>query len=235
MTYQEVMLELEALGSERTKKTYMRQGAREPLFGCATGQMKTLSKKNQGDQALAEALYATGNYDAMYLAGMIADAKAMTEADFDRWMESAYCHMIADFIVSVTLAEADCAQSVADRWIDSGEELYRSAGWSCYEWLLGWRPDGYFDREKIHALLSKAAKAIHSQSDHMRHVLNNFVIAVGVSYLPLREEALEAAREMGEVQVAGKKGASALPSAAEAIQKEKDKGRPGFKRRAVRC
>lgn len=110
----------------RTKKVYMQQGAREPLFGVATGAMKPIVRKIKIDQTLAEELYATGNYDAMYLAGMIADPKAMTEEDFDRWMESAYFYMISDYIVAVTLSETDIAQAVSDRWIASGRELYES-------------------------------------------------------------------------------------------------------------
>ncbi len=235
MTLVEVMFELEALGNERIKKQYIGRGAQEPLYGVATGAMKPLLKKIKKDQALAEQLYATGNYDAMYFAGMIADPEAMTEADFDRWMESAYFPMLSDFVVAVTLAEADCAQSVADRWMDSEKELYKSAGWACYEWLLGFKPDSAFDKEKIRALLHRAASAIHTEPDHVRYAMNNFVIAVGVSYLPLHEEAMKTAEEMGEVTISSPKGACALSSAKDAIQTAKDKGRVGFKRKAVRC
>ena len=56
----------------------------------------------------------------MYLAGMIADPKAMTIEDFDRWLESAYFYMISDFIVAVTLSESELAQAVSDRWIEIG-------------------------------------------------------------------------------------------------------------------
>jgi len=132
-----VMQELEALSKERTKKMYMSNGAHEPLFGVATGAMKPIAKKIKIDQALAEELYATGNYDAMYFAGIIADPKAMTVTDFDRWIDSAYFYMLSDYVVAVTLAEAPIAQEVADAWIASGEELKMSAGWSCYCWLLG--------------------------------------------------------------------------------------------------
>lgn len=126
MDVQTVLEELESLGSERTKKDYMQQGAREPLFGVATGAMKPIVRKIKINQAFAEKLYATGNYDAMYLVGMIADPIAMTETDFDRWMESAYFYMISDYIVAVTLSETDIAQVVSDRWIASGKELYGS-------------------------------------------------------------------------------------------------------------
>lgn len=69
--------------------------------------MKPIAKRIKTNQILADELYSTGNYDAMYLAGMIADPKAMTEVDFNRWMEGAYFYMISDFIVAVTLAETD--------------------------------------------------------------------------------------------------------------------------------
>ncbi|MGF7050167.1 hypothetical protein J2T13_004692 [Paenibacillus sp. DS2015] len=137
MNFEMVMQELEALGKERTKKIYVSNGAHEPLFGVATGVMKPIAKKNKKNQPLAEQLYSTGNYDAMYFAGVIADPKAMTEADFNRWIDSAYFYMLSDYVVAVTLAETDIAQEVADQWIASGEVLRMSAGWSCYCWLLG--------------------------------------------------------------------------------------------------
>lgn len=235
MDVQAVLHELGALGSERTKKIYVQQGAREPLFGVATGAMKPLVKKLGRDQALADALYATGNYDAMYLAGMIADPKAMTGADFDRWMEGAYFHMISDYIVAVTLAEADIAQAVSDRWIASGRELYASAGYSCYCWLLGNRKDGEFDAEKLGAMLETVEKTIHSSPDRVKYAMNNFVYTVGVSYLPLHERALAAAKAIGPVEVFRGKTKLSVPLAAEEIQSMADKGRLGFKRRSVRC
>lgn len=222
MDVETVLQELYLLGSERTKKQYMQHGAHEPLFGVATGAMKPIVKKIKKDQALADALYATGNYDAMYLAGMIADPKAMSESDFDRWMEGAYFYMISDFIVAVTLAETNIAQAVADRWIASGEELYLSAGYSCYCWLLGNRKDEEFDKDKLYTMLKTVEQRIHSSPDRAKYAMNNFVMTVGISYLPLHEEALAVANAIGT-------------AAAGEIQKAADKGRLGFKRRAVRC
>ncbi len=223
------------MGTERTKKLYMQQGAREPLFGVATGAMKPIVKQIKKDQALADALYATGNYDAMYLAGMIADPKAMTEADFDRWMESAYFYMISDFIVAVTLAETDIAQAVSDRWIATGEELFISAGYSCYCWLIGNRKDETFDQEKLSAMLDTVERTIHNCPDRARYAMNNFVQTVGISYLPLHEKAFCAAKAIGTVEVFRGKVKCSVPVAADEIQKAAEKGRLGFKRKNVRC
>jgi 3-methyladenine DNA glycosylase AlkD len=235
LDFDSVMRELESLGTAHTKKSYMSRGVREPLYGVATGAMKPLKKRIGVDQALADRLWETGNYDAMYFAGMIADVRVMTEADFDRWIDSAYGPMVSDLIVAVTLAESDLAPSVANRWIRSGEESRASAGWACYEWLLGWRPDSYFDPANVRGLLELAAATIHEASPRLKRAMRNFIVAVGVSYRPLHDEALKTADDIGVVEVVSNGEVKVLGSAAEQIRAAAERGRIGFKRRAVRC
>lgn len=230
-----VMQELEALGKERMKKLYLSNGAHEPLFGVATGEMKPLFRKIRLNQALAEQLYETGNYDAMYFAGIIAEPNAMTEADYERWMDKAYFYMLSDYVVAVTLAEADIAQQVADRWIASGEELRMSAGWSCYCWLLGSRLDSEFSKAKLAAMLDLVEQTIHQAPERAQYAMNNFIYTVGVSFLALYEQAVETAKRVGLVEVSDGKGKTKSISAAANIQKAVDKGRIGFKRKHVRC
>ncbi|MDF2725199.1 MAG: alkylation repair protein [Paenibacillus sp.] len=235
MNSETVMEELAALGKERLKKMYMQNGAQEPVFGVATGAMKPIFKKTKINQPLAEQLYATGNYDAMYFAGIIADPKAMTEADFDRWIDAAYFYMLSDYVVAVTLAETDIAQEVADKWIASGEELKMSAGWSCYCWLLGNRPDDAFSKTKLSGMLQLVKDTIHDSPERTKYAMNNFVYTVGVSYVPLHDKAVEIANEIGPVEVQKGKKKSSLLLVSERIQKAADKGELGFKRKHVRC
>ncbi|NUU61994.1 DNA alkylation repair protein [Paenibacillus agri] len=235
MDFEMVMQELEDLGKERTKKIYQSNGAHEPLFGVATGQMKPIFRKTKINQALAEQLYATGNYDAMYFAGIIADPKAMTAADFERWIDGAYFYMLSDFVVAVTLAEADIAQEVADKWISSGDELRMSAGWSCYCWLLGNRPDAEFSESKIADMLDLVENTIHDAPERAKYAMNNFIYTVGVSYVPLHDKAFETAKAVGPVEVDLAKKKSKVLVASERLQKAIDKGELGFKRKHVRC
>lgn len=230
-----VMSELEALGKERTKKIYMSNGAHEPLFGVATGAMKPLAKKIKINQSLAEELYATGNYDAMYFSGVIADPKAMTELDFERWIEGAYFYMLSDYVVAVTLSEADIAQDVADKWIVSGDELKMSAGWSCYCWMLGNRKDTEFSDSKISSMLETVRDTIAESPERTKSAMNNFVYTVGVSYQPLHEKAVETAKQIGIIEMKRENKKSSFLNAYENIQKEVDRGRIGFKRKYVRC
>ena len=235
MDVQVVMEELEALGKERMKKMYISNGAHEPLFGVATGAMKPIAKKIKINQPLAEELYATGNYDAMYFAGIIADPKGMTESDFERWMDGAYFYMLSDYVVAVTLAEADIAQDVADKWIASGEELRMSAGWSCYCWLLGNRKDAEFSESKLAQMLEVVEQTINDSPERTKSSMMNFIYTVGISYLPLHEKAVETANAVGTIEIKREKKKSSFVNAYENIQKEVDRGRLGFKRKYVRC
>jgi hypothetical protein len=235
MELNEIMDELKSLGKERTKKIYMSNGAKEPVFGVTISAMKPIFKKIKYNQLLAEQLYATGNYDAMYLAGMIAEPKKMTGEDFDRWIEGAYFYMISDFIVAVTLAETDIAFTLSDRWIDSGKELTMSAGWSSYDWLLGTRKDSEFDKDKLLAMLNRVRDTIHGQPNRTKYAMNNFIMSVGISYLPLHEEAKKIAQEVGKVEVFMGKKLYQTNVAAEYIQNAIDEGKIGFKRKHVRC
>ncbi|MFS0667929.1 DNA alkylation repair protein [Peribacillus frigoritolerans] len=235
MNVEMVMQELEDLGKERTKKMYISNGAHEPLFGVATGAMKPIVRKIKINQDLAEELYSTGNYDAMYFAGIIADPKAMTESDYDRWMDAAYFYMLSDYVVAVTLSESDIAQEVSDKWIASGEELRMSAGWSCYCWLLGNRKDVEFSESKISDMLDLVKHTIHESPERTKSAMNNFLSTVGVSYLPLHDKAVETAKAIGIVEVKQDKKKSSFLNAYESIQKEVGRGRLGFKRKHVRC
>lgn len=235
MDFVTVMQELEELGKERLKKMYISNGAHEPLFGVATGAMKPIAKKIKINQPLAEELYSSGNYDAMYFAGIIADPKNMSEVDFERWIEAAYFYMLSDYVVAVTLSESDIAQEVADRWIASNHELRMSAGWSCYCWLLGNRKDHEFSESKISDMLDFVKNTIHGAPERTKASMNNFVYTVGTSFLPLHEKALETAKAIGIVEVKRENKKSSLLNVYESIQKEIERGKIGFKRKYVRC
>nr|WP_145405469.1 DNA alkylation repair protein [Paenibacillus xylanexedens] len=235
MNVNEVMQELEALGKERTKKIYLSNGAHEPLFGVATGAMKPMAKQIKKNQPLAEQLYATGNYDAMYFAGVIADPKAMSPADFERWMDAAYFYMLSDYVVAVTLAETDIAQDVADTWIASGEELRMSGGWSCYCWLLGSRKDAEFEEDKLRQMLAQVEQTIHTAPERAKIAMNLFIYTVAISYVSLHDLAVETAKKVGPVQVGQDKPKSKLISASDNIQKAMERNQLGFKRKYVRC
>ena len=150
-------------------------------------------------------------------------------------MDAAYFYMLSDYVVAVTLSESAIAQEVADKWIASGEELRMSAGWSCYCWLLGNRPDFEFSESKISNMLDLVKNTIHDSPERTKSAMNNFLYTVGFSYLPLHEKAIETAKAVGTVEVKRDKKKSSILNAYESIQKEVERGKIGFKRKYVRC
>jgi hypothetical protein len=235
MNVDAILAELSQLATERMKKYYLAQGVREPVYGAPTGAMKPIARPLNGNQAIAEALYATGVFDAMYLAGMICDVDAMKPADFRRWMDQAYCTFIAESVVAVSLAETSFAQELAVEFITSSIEAHAAGGWSCYEWLLGSRKDHEFDAVHITNLLDQAATTIATAPPRVQSTMIRFVVAVGVSYIPAHAAALATASRINATLNPTNDPKSPYADPYAAIVREVDKGRIGFKRRHVRC
>ena len=89
-TLQSVMAELSSKGSEKTRVIYARHGNHpKQMFGVSVANLKEIAKTIRGQQALAGQLYETGNLDAMYLAGMVADGSEMPKQQLQAWAEGA--------------------------------------------------------------------------------------------------------------------------------------------------
>ncbi len=73
MTAKAILEELRPLGSENYKRILLNHGVKEPCFGVKIEELKKIQKRIKKDYKLALDLYDTGVYDAMYLAGLIAD------------------------------------------------------------------------------------------------------------------------------------------------------------------
>ena len=155
MTKEEVMLELASFGNEQTKKVFTRHGAREPFYGVKVGDLKTLVKKIKTDHKLALELFKTGNSDAMYLAGLIADENHVTREELQHWAKEAYWYMLSEYTVAWLAAESRHGCDLALEWIESDEEGIASTGWSTLSNLVSILPDEELDQYELIALLDR--------------------------------------------------------------------------------
>src|ERR1700749_3036789 len=96
-TVSAIMEELRSHGSESIKKILLNHGVKEPFFGVKVEYLKPIQKRIKKDYQLAKDLFATGNADAMYLAGLIADDAKMTKADLQSWVEMALSNNINEY------------------------------------------------------------------------------------------------------------------------------------------
>ena len=235
MTKDEVMLELLKFGNEQTKKIFTRHGAREPFYGVKVGDLKTLVKKIKTDHKLALELFSTGNSDAMYLAGLIADENLVTREELQDWVKNAYWYMLSEYTVPWLAAESQYGWELALEWIDSTEEGIASSGWSTLSNMVSFRPDEELDHDKLSALLDRVARDIHQDQNRVRYTMNGFVIAIGSYVEALTKKANEVGTSIGKVHVDVGGTACKVPLATEYIKKIEDKGNTGKKRKAARC
>ena len=107
MTVDEIMSQLKEMGSAQTVKTFASHGAPvDRMYGVKVGDLKTIVKKVKKNHDLSLALYSTGNSDAMYLAGLIADEKKISKADLKEWAQNAPWYMITEYTVAWIAAES---------------------------------------------------------------------------------------------------------------------------------
>jgi len=235
MTKDEVMIELSKFGNDQTKKVFTRHGAREPFYGVKVGDLKTLVKKIKTDHKLALELFSTGNSDAMYLAGLIADENLVTREELQDWVKNAYWYMLSEYTVPWLAAESQYGWELALEWINSTEEGIASSGWSTLSNIVSLRPDEELDHDKLSALLDGVARDIHQDQNRVRYTMNGFVIAIGSYVEALTKKANEVATAIGKVHVNVGGTACKVPLATEYIKKIENKGNIGKKRKAARC
>lgn len=236
MTYEEVMEKLEQFGSEQTKKTFARHGAKEPFFGVKVGDLKKhFVKEVKKDQQLVYDLYASGNNDAMYLAGLAVKPKEMTKERLNEWVRGAYWYMISEYTVAQVAAESPFALELSREWMRSDDEMIAVAGWSTYSNYLSIAPDEEVDQAEVEKLMQQVKETVHEERNRVRYVMNNFVICVGAYYKPLSAQAKEAAAFIGSVHVDVGNTACKVPLATAYIQKIEDRDAVGKKRKTCIC
>ena len=225
MKLEEVMNRLAQLGNENTKKTFMRHGAREPLFGVKITELKKIQKQIKTDHDLSKELYKTGNSDAMYLAGLIADPSKMTKTDLNNWAKKAYWYLISEYTISSVTSRSEHANKIALQWIDSPKENIASAGWATLSAILLFKSENNLELSVIKNLLERIRHNIHTSPNRVRYTMNGFVITAG-GYIPsITKKALSIANEVGKVNVEMGETACKVPHAAKYINKIVDRRR----------
>jgi 3-methyladenine DNA glycosylase AlkD len=224
MKLAEAMAQLEAAGSEQTRKTYKRHGATDPMFGVSYAVLYKMRKAIKKDQALALQLWETGNLDARVLATMVADPKQFDEKLALRWAADVKDYGMADAFTGM-LHNAPVAHTLMERWVDAGDEWYERMGWG----LLGEMalhhndefPDAYFE-----PYLATIGRDIHQRANRVRQAMNTALIAIGMRGGALEKQALELAAAIGEVMIDHGDTYCKTPDAAEYILKAKARKKP---------
>lgn len=235
MNAQQILAEIEPLGTESYRKVLRNHGITGPLFGVKIADLKKYEKAIKRDYQLAKDLFNTGVYDAMYLAGLIADEKQMSKADLRGWLDKTNSDSLAEFAVAWVAADGPHGWDLGREWIESPDEKVAITGWGTLSSVVAVRKDSELDIPALRDLLGRVQTTIHAQPDRVRYKMNGFVISVGSYVAELADDAMRAAEAIGIVKVDMGNTACKVPFAPDYIRKVADMGRTGKKRKTARC
>ena len=218
-TLAEAMQLLKDKGSEQTRRTYIRHGASEPLFGVKFGDLRPLAKRIGTDHDLAEQLWATGNTDARLLACMVADPARVSESELDTWLDEIDTYFLVDIFVAEIASKTPGRRERAERWIDSDRDRTAQAGWDLMNYVALSEedvPDGYFEGQ-----LDLIAERITGYGNWTRRSASNTITGIGLRSDDLETAARQTAADMGHVEFDPGQTSCAMPDPIDYLEKTK--------------
>jgi 3-methyladenine DNA glycosylase AlkD len=198
LTEQDVLRELESLGTEQNRKIYRRHGVAGDLYGVSYAHLGTLKKRIKIDHGLARQLWASGNHDARILATMVADPALVDERLLEDWGGDLQYHVLADAFAEL-VSKSPLARSAMERWTSSPNESIGRAGWHLLARLA--TTNSSLADDDLAPYLAVIERDIHAQKDRLKEAMNSALIAIGSRSSALEAQALAAAARIGKVTV----------------------------------
>lgn len=211
------------------KEYALKTRCKRTFFWGESGTFEKYTQKGIKNHQLSLELYNTGNSDAIYLAGLMADENKITESQLDDWVDKAYWYYLSEF------AETDFGFQLGLKWIQSDKERIASAGWVTLAYYAGVNKDEDLNINTYSQLLDKVENEIHNSQNRVRFTMNGFVIAIGTYIKDLTEKSNTVASKIGKIMIDMNGTACKVPLASEYINKAIEKGQIGKKRKKARC
>lgn len=224
MTAEEILEKLKLLGQDGYKKTLLNHGVVEPVFGVKIEELKKIQKVVKRNYQLALDLYDTGVYDAMYLAGLVADDNAMTKPDLQHWVSHAKSEPISLYTVPWVAAQGLHGWELGLEWIESPQPSVAASGWATLSGLVALADDENLDIDALRSLLLRIPTLLPQQPRQVSSAMNSFVIAIGSYVSALTQPALDMSEQT-----------ELLTKASDAIRKIEQRGGIGKKRKTIKC
>ncbi len=168
MTSAEILDQLKALGLDSIKKVLLKHGINEPLYGVKVEELKKIQKKVKNGYQLSLELYDSGIYDAMYLAGLIAEPEKMSKEELQKWCRTATSASICEYTVAWVASESRFGMELAMEWINSDIENIASSGWATLSSIVSITDDRKLDMNLLRELMNTVASTIHTSKTALK-------------------------------------------------------------------
>ncbi|MCB1123432.1 MAG: DNA alkylation repair protein [Verrucomicrobiae bacterium] len=235
MTVKQILQELEALGSDQTRRIYRSHGAKNPLYGVKIGDMKKLLRKTGTLREEALELWDSGNADARYFAALAVEADFMSRTNLRKWARQADWHMLSEYGVAQLISESPHGWTLGIEFIESLKENVACCGWATLGSWLSFRPDKEIEVDQVKALLAKLESTIESKPNRLRFTMCNFVVAAGAFVPEMTKVCLAICKRLRNLEIEPVKKGCSVPEIVEDLSKIQTMGRIGKKRKRGRC
>lgn len=216
MELNEVMLILKEMGSPQKVKSYKKQGVHNELFGVSIANLKKILKQTKKDHELAIKLWNTDNFDARMLATYLADPNKLTLELANVWVQSIEYYVLSETLSSL-VTKSPKWREIMNSWIESDKEFVKSTGYYVFSDVL--RVNKTISTKEIKEQLSIIETRIHTESNRVKHTMNNALMAIWIFRPKFQEQVLIIAKKIGKVEVDHGKTSCITPDATKYILK----------------
>lgn len=193
MTLDDALACLESLGHETVRAQNRRRGIGDDQFGVRLGDIRALAATIKTDDALAAALWDTGNLDARLLAVLLLKPKALSRETMDQMVRSADAVPVANWLNAYVVKKHPDKESLRQAWMEDADPWAARAGWNLTAERIARQPDGL----DLPALLDRIESEMASAPDAVRWTMNNCLAGIGIHVPALRERALAIGERLG--------------------------------------
>lgn len=185
------------------------------LFGVNIANLKKNQKQIKKDPKLSIQLWKTKNYEAIMLATYIADPEMMTVGLANKWVNSIEYYILSETLASL-IAKTPVWRELINNWMESDKEYVKSTAYYVPASVL--KSNKEVSEDEIREQLTIIKSQIHTESNRVKHTMNNLIIAIGIFRPEFEKQALKVAKEIGKVVVDHGKTNCKTPDATEYIQ-----------------
>lgn len=193
MDLDQVLAELEALGTEKQRALNARHGAPEKQFGLKMGDVRAVAKKLGKHTPLARELWATGIAEAMLLGTLIVRPAELSADELESMVVAATYPQLADWLNSYVVKSHPQAESLRQQWMSREEPGLARSAWSMTADRIGKGAEGF----DLGALLDRIEAEMPTAHPLARWTMNFALAAIGIHSEAHRGRALEIGERLG--------------------------------------
>ncbi|MDX2034313.1 MAG: DNA alkylation repair protein [Blastocatellia bacterium] len=193
MTLKETLAQLESLGNEKVRARNSKNGAGDNQFGVQLGDIRKLAAKIKTNDALALALWETGNIDARLLAILLINPKNLSSDELDRMVRSVGLAQVADWLNSYIVRQHPDKETLRQQWMADADPWAARAGWNLTSERIGKNPDGL----DLPALLDRIESEMGEAAPETQWTMNFCLAGIGIHFPKHRKRAIAIGEALG--------------------------------------